>query len=146
MKLTTYAWIMAIVVFVGTLPHAVGAMFHREQPLVKEIKQRCEHTGKGNVSLSDMKRLAKRIGEQKTMAIYKSKHEWNALFTLWNKESRWDYTADNPSSSAYGIPQMLNMDEKTPMVRQIELGLKYIQHRYETPSKALAFHNRNGWY
>ena len=146
MKLTTYAWIMAIVIFVGTLPHAVGAMFHREQSHVKEIKPKCEYTGKGNVSLSDMKRLAKRIGKQQVMAIYKSKHEWNALFTLWHKESRWDYTADNPRSSAYGIPQMLNMDEKTPMVRQIELGLKYIQHRYETPSKALAFHNRHGWY
>jgi hypothetical protein len=34
----------------------------------------------------------------------------------------------------------------TPMVEQIDLGLKYIKHRYGTPSKALAFHNANGWY
>ena len=34
MKLTTYAWIMAAVVFVGTLPHAVGAMFHRQMETI----------------------------------------------------------------------------------------------------------------
>ena len=144
MKLTTYAWIMAAVVFVGTLPHAVGAMFSQGQTRLIEATATCKNLG--YVSLSDMKRLAKRIGKQEVLAIYKSQHEWKALFALWDRESRWDYTADNPRSTAYGIPQMLNMDEKTPMARQIELGLKYIQHRYDTPSKALAFHNRNGWY
>jgi hypothetical protein len=135
---------MAAVVFVGTLPHTVGAMFHRGQMQIIEATATCKNLS--YVSLTDMKRLAKRIAKHQVMTTYKSKHEWNALFTLWHKESRWDYTADNPRSSAYGIPQMLNMDEGTPMARQIELGLKYIQHRYDTPSKALAFHNRNGWY
>ena len=144
MKLTTYAWIMAAVVFVGTLPHAVGAMFSQGQTRLIEATATCKNLG--YVSLSDMKRLAKRMAKHQVLTTYKSQHEWKALFALWDKESRWDYTADNPRSSAYGIPQMLNMDEKTPMARQIELGLKYIQHRYDTPSKALAFHNRNGWY
>jgi hypothetical protein len=144
MKLTTYAWIMAAVVFVGTLPHAVGAMFQKSQAIVIGATESCKNLQ--FVSLRDMKKLAKKIGRQEALAIYKSEYEWRALFTLWNKESRWDYTADNPRSTAYGIPQMLNMDEGTPMQRQIELGLKYIQHRYETPSRALAFHNRNGWY
>jgi hypothetical protein len=93
-----------------------------------------------------MKKTAKRIGRAKVMAIYKSNYEWKSLYTLWNRESRWDYTADNPTSTAYGIPQMLNMSEKTPIDRQIDLGLKYIKSRYGSPSKALAFHNRNGWY
>ena len=144
MKLTTYAWIMAAVVFVGTLPHAVGAIFLQGQMRAVDATASCKNLSK--LSLYEMKQLAKRVAKQEVMTIYKSKHEWDSLFTLWHKESRWDYTADNPRSSAYGIPQMLNMDEKTPMVRQIELGLKYIQHRYETPSRALAFHNRNGWY
>ena len=144
MKLTTYAWIMAAVIFVGTLPHAVGAMFHRGQMQIIEATASCKNLSQ--VSLTEMKRLAKQLAKHQVMTKYKSKHEWNALFTLWHKESRWDYTADNPRSSAYGIPQMLNMDEGTPMARQIELGLKYIQHRYDTPSRALAFHNRNGWY
>jgi hypothetical protein len=133
---------MAAVVFVGTLPHAVGAMFHRQMDTAKVTP--CKDIG--HKSISEMKKLAKKIGRQEAMARYKSTHEWKSLFTLWDKESRWDYTADNPRSSAFGIPQLLKMDEDTPMPRQIELGLKYIEHRYDTPSKALAFHNRNGWY
>ena len=97
-------------------------------------------------SISQMKKMAKQIARGKVLATYKSNHEWKSLFVLWDRESRWDYTADNPRSSAYGIPQMLNMPKGTPMVKQIDLGLKYIKHRYGTPSKALAFHNANGWY
>lgn len=140
MKLTTYAWIMALVVFVGTLPHAVGAMFSVQSVNAMVHMKPCQS------SISYMKKTAKHLAHGKVMATYKSNHEWKALFTLWNKESRWDYTANNPTSSAYGIPQMLNMSEKTPMARQIDLGLKYIKVRYGSPSKALAFHNRHGWY
>ena len=146
MKLSTYAWIMALVVSVGTLPHTVGAMFSPKHINEMNRTNRVPVTPQCDPSIGYMKKVAKRIGREKVMAIYKSNHEWNALFTLWNKESRWDYTADNPTSSAYGIPQMLNMSEKTPMPRQIELGLKYIEHRYGSPTRALAFHNRNGWY
>lgn len=144
MKLTTYVWIMAFVVFVGTLPHAVGAMFLRTQISITEMVQ-CK---KPIIltSISQMKKMAKQIARGKVLATYRSNHEWKSLFILWDKESRWDYTADNPYSSAYGIPQMLDMPKNTPMVKQIDLGLKYIKHRYGTPSKALAFHNANGWY
>jgi len=144
MKLTTYAWIMAAVVFVGTLPHAVGAMFLQGQMRAIDATASCKNLS--YVSLSEMKRLAKRIAKHRVMTTYQSKYEWKALFTLWDKESRWDYTANNPHSTAYGIPQILDMDEKTPMARQIDLGLRYIQHRYGTPTRALAFHNRHGWY
>ena len=142
MKLTTYAWIMTAVIFVGTLPHAVGAMFFKTQTVIVE---RCTKPIV-LVSIYEMKKMAKQIARGKVLAIYKSNHEWKALFTLWNKESRWDYTADNPRSTAYGIPQMLKMPKDTPMTKQIDLGLKYIKHRYGSPSKALAFHNQNGWY
>lgn len=140
MKLTTYAWFMAIVVFVGTLPHAVGAMFTAQSINAMAHMKPCE------TSVHYMKKAAKQLARGKVMATYKSNHEWKSLFTLWNRESRWDYTANNPTSSAYGIPQMLKMSEKTPMARQIDLGLKYIKVRYGSPSKALAFHNRHGWY
>ena len=145
MKLTTYAWIMALVVFVGTLPHAVGAMFLRSQIYInqKSYLPRCETVV---TNLTNMKKIAKTIARGKVMAEYKSSYEWKSLFTLWNKESRWDYTANNKHSTAYGIPQMLNMKEDTPMTEQITLGLKYIKHRYGSPSKALAFHKHHGWY
>ena len=98
------------------------------------------------VTLWQMKQMAKAIGEKRVKALYRSQAEWLALHELWDRESKWDYTADNPHSSAYGIPQLLNMAKDTTIVEQINLGLKYIAHRYERPTLALAFHNRNGWY
>jgi hypothetical protein len=71
--------------------------------------------------------------------------QYRCLETLWNKESRWDPRADNPKSSAYGIPQMLKMKELDPF-KQIDLGLKYIAHKHRTPCRALAFHQSRGWY
>lgn len=138
MKLALIAGLSAIALFVGTLPHIVGAMF---SPPIREI-----FLSSCPAPIKTMKQSAKEIGKIKVMAIYHNKYEWLALFTLWNKESKWDYTAKNKKSSAFGIPQMIDMPTNTPMIRQIELGLKYIQHRYGTPTKALAFHNANGWY
>jgi hypothetical protein len=134
---------MSAVVFVGTLPHVVGAMFHKQVQII-DITETCKDLRM--TSLTEMKKIAKGIGKMEVMKEYNSKHEWKSLLELWTRESRWDYTASNPTSSAYGIPQLLKMDESTPMGRQIELGLKYIKHRYDTPSRALAFHNRNNWY
>jgi hypothetical protein len=118
-------------------------MFLERQIVVKE---KCTKPIFGTLTISEMKKMAKWIAKGKVLEQYRSNHEWQSLFTLWNRESRWDYTANNPRSSAYGIPQMLKMPEDTPMVKQIDLGLKYIKHRYGSPSRALAFHNQNGWY
>jgi len=71
--------------------------------------------------------------------------QYRCLEILWNKESRWDPRADNPKSSAYGIPQLLKMKELDPF-KQIDLGLKYINKRHSTPCKALDYHNRKGHY
>lgn len=71
--------------------------------------------------------------------------QYRCLEILWNKESRWDPRADNPKSSAYGIPQLLKLREHDPY-KQIDLGLKYIAHRYQTPCKALHVHNTKGHY
>jgi hypothetical protein len=71
--------------------------------------------------------------------------QYRCLELLWNRESRWDPRADNPKSSAYGIPQLLKMQELDPF-KQIDLGLKYISKRHSTPCKALDYHNRKGHY
>jgi hypothetical protein len=71
--------------------------------------------------------------------------EFYCLDELWFRESRWDYKAKNKRSSAYGIPQLLGLKETDPF-KQIDKGLKYIEHRYDKPCHALAFHNRKGWY
>jgi hypothetical protein len=71
--------------------------------------------------------------------------QYRCLELLWNRESRWDPRADNPKSSAFGIPQLLKMKELDPF-KQIDLGLKYISKRHSTPCKALDYHNRKGHY
>jgi len=74
------------------------------------------------------------------------KSEYKALLKLWGKESAWDHTADNPKSSAFGIPQLLNMKPTTPAPEQIARGLAYIKHRYDKPSVAWAHWRKHNWY
>jgi len=71
--------------------------------------------------------------------------EYRCLEILWTHESKWDPRANNPKSSAYGIPQLLKLKEHDPY-KQIDLGLKYIEHRHKTPCKALAYHKLKGHY
>ena len=71
--------------------------------------------------------------------------QYYCLDELWFKESRWNPKADNPKSTAYGIPQILKLKETNPF-KQIDIGLRYIEHRHGTPCKALQFHNRKGYY
>ncbi len=143
MKLRNYIFLMVLVVFVGTLPHTVGALFIQQKiiQIEREIFYHCS-----SPAMSEMKLAAREVAKIKVSVMYNSKRQWEALEELWDRESRWDYTADNPRSTAYGIPQLLKMDPRTPMVKQIDLGLKYIKHRYKTPVKALEFHNKHGWY
>lgn len=71
--------------------------------------------------------------------------EYRCLELLWDKESRWDPRADNPKSTAYGIPQLLKLKAMDPYI-QIDLGLKYIAHRYGKPCNAWSFHKKTGHY
>ena len=75
----------------------------------------------------------------------KDAKEYRCLELLWMRESRWDPRANNPKSSAYGIPQLLKLKVLDPYL-QIDLGLKYIAHRYKTPCKAWAHHLKTGHY
>lgn len=75
---------------------------------------------------------------------------WNrtqrsCIHRLFMKESRFDHLADNPKSTAYGIGQVLKETSKEPAI-QILKAYKYIEHRYTTPCRALAFHQRHNWY
>lgn len=70
------------------------------------------------------------------------------------RESKWDVFADNPTSSAYGIPQALpgnrmasfGADWQTNPATQIKWGLNYIKERYGTPCAGWSFKKANGWY
>lgn len=73
--------------------------------------------------------------------------QWDCLDQLWLHESGWDHHADNPTSTAYGIPQALPGSkmgagwQNDPKV-QIGWGLKYIKDRYSTPCGAWSFWQR----
>ena len=91
---------------------------------------------------------AQTINTYKQYAFVQLNHnfkEFYCLSDLWYKESRWDPRADNPKSTAYGIPQLLKLKANDPY-KQIDLGLKYIKHRYGTACKALDFHKKTGHY
>lgn len=70
------------------------------------------------------------------------------------RESRWNPRADNPTSSAYGIPQALpgsrmaseGADWRTNPATQIRWGLKYVKERFGTPCAAWSFKRAHGWY
>ena len=73
------------------------------------------------------------------------------LHTLWVRESNWNPKSQN--GSHYGIPQLKNKAVKQMNgFAQVDIGLKYIQHRYSLPCNALAFWNDKkkttgrGWY
>lgn len=80
--------------------------------------------------------------------------EFVCLVNLWNRESRWNYRAENRSSGAYGIPQALpgkkmasaGADWQDNPETQIDWGIGYISKRYKTPCRAWQHSEDVGWY
>jgi len=83
-----------------------------------------------------------------------SSDQMSCLDPLWEGESGWRVDADNPYSSAYGIPQALpgskmasaGDDWATNPATQIRWGLGYISERYGSPCSAWGFKQSHGWY
>ena len=71
--------------------------------------------------------------------------EYVCLNHIWTKESNWNPKSDNPTSTAFGIAQMLNEKSKNP-IRQIDNGLRYIKERYGQPCAAWKFWQKHYWY
>lgn len=113
-----------------------------------------------------IKGTTKEIGQKMAAERGWSGEEWICLEKLWDRESGWKETADNPKSTAYGIPQALlgdhkeNIDKNYPGYYegtvqkpsggkpdvQIRWGLDYIAGRYKTPCRAWSHSEGNGWY
>ena len=80
--------------------------------------------------------------------------EFSCLQSLWNRESGWNYQAENASSGAYGSPQALPGSKMSSVAgdwatnpsTQITWGMQYIQGRYGTPCSAWAHSESVGWY
>ena len=72
--------------------------------------------------------------------------QWKCLSKIIYRESRWHVNSKNKHSSAYGLFQILNLPEGTPIRVQVEKGIKYIRERYDDPCSALKHHDYHGWY
>jgi hypothetical protein len=80
-------------------------------------------------------------------------NEFSCLESLWGKESGWNPDAQNPTSTAYGIPQFLDstwagtgIAKTSDGYRQIDAGLIYINNRYGSPCAAWGHSQANNWY
>ena len=82
--------------------------------------------------------------------------QFDCLDALWQHESDWDPSAENPSSGAYGIAQALpagkmasvGADWMSNPITQVTWGLQYIETRYGSACNAWAFWLRHypHWY
>ncbi len=159
----------------------VGDQYHAE--IVSAVKNNGQLTISNSGSCSPVateggggdSEANKLLGQQLAADKGFAGSEWACLLELWTRESGWNQAADNPKSSAYGIPQALmgvhkaNIDASYPgyydaevqvtpgekatynytggdPVVQIKWGLDYINGRYRTPCAALAFHDAEGNY
>ena len=79
--------------------------------------------------------------------------QWGYFDDLIYRESSWRSTAQNPSSTAFGLAQFLDStwalvdcEKTTEPDEQIRCGVEYVKEVYGTPRKAIIHHNENNWY
>ena len=80
--------------------------------------------------------------------------QFKYLNLLWEAESSWNVSAENPSTGAYGIPQAVpgskmsavGPDWQTDAATQIRWGLSYISAAYGSPRSAWEHEVSCGWY
>ncbi|WP_304455718.1 lytic transglycosylase domain-containing protein [Nocardiopsis sp. YSL2] len=122
-----------------------------EGPAIEEEVEEEEETETPSVPAGSAKEIALEL----VLAEGWSSDQFSGcLEPLWEKESNWNHTAENPSSGAYGIPQSLpgskmsshGDDWRTNPATQIAWGIDYIKGRYGTPCDAWSHSQSVGWY
>ncbi|MCV3315672.1 tape measure protein [Pediococcus ethanolidurans] len=79
---------------------------------------------------------------------------YNAMNTIISAESGWNVHAQNPTSSAYGIPQALpgskmasaGKDWRDNAITQLKWMKGYVKGRYGSANAALSFRKAHNWY
>lgn len=79
--------------------------------------------------------------------------QYSCLAKLIGKESAWKSEAQNPTSTASGLGQLLDstydrlgMEKSNSGVAQLVATLSYIHRRHVTPCGAWKHFQKNGWY
>ena len=105
------------------------SIIYKERPILKQV---------------DAKQLAKKL---------LTKKEYSCLSKLLGKESAWKSSAKNPTSSAKGIGQLLDvtyrnlgMKHTEASVPQLVATLAYIHRRHLTPCNAWEFFKQKNYY
>lgn len=131
-------------------PAPAPAQAERQAPAQAEAPAPAPAPAAPMVSVGGVKGIA----QQQLAARGMGADQFRCLDQLWTRESGWNYTAANPRSGAYGIPQALpgskmasaGADWRTNPATQIAWGLNYIAGRYGTPCGALSHSHSVGWY
>lgn len=107
----------------------------------------------GLVSLDGVSGSNREMGKQMAERAGWTGGQWTSLDNLWTKESGWNHLAQNPTSTAFGIPQFLDttwaevgIAKTSDPKKQIQAGIKYIQGRYGDANAAWAHSVANNWY
>jgi TP901 family phage tail tape measure protein len=131
----------------GATDKQFGLHFHI--PDDKIVEGSANWDGTGEQASGNVQQLVKAVASKYG---WDGGSEWNALYALIQKESSWNPTAQNPTSSAYGLFQFLNSTwgpyggKTSNATLQAQYGLRYIQGRYGDPIGAWAFHRAHNWY
>jgi membrane-bound lytic murein transglycosylase MltF len=82
-----------------------------------------------------------------------NKEQFLCLTKLIGKESAWNPKAENPTSTASGLGQLLDstvsslgMKKSDSAVSQLVATLSYISRRHSHPCGAWKHFQKNGWY
>ena len=121
----------SMVVNAGFAPQSAipASIIYKERPLLEQV---------------EAKQLARHLLNQK---------QFSCLTKLLGKESAWNEKAKNPSSSARGIGQLLDvtyrnlgMKHTEASVPQLVATLAYIHRRYVTPCNAWDHFKKKNYY
>lgn len=123
---------------------------------VKRAKTAPLRTNKTQILHEDFKASRSRKAKVKILKQYTkfiamrdynyTEKQYHKLVAIWTQESQWNWKAKNPTSNAYGIPQVRWTEPILDPFVQILKGLDYVYNRYGNADRAYAFKLKNGWY
>ena len=124
--------------------HTIEAMAAERQAAAQAAQAAAAEEARANAGPEDFRAYAKdKVGAS----------QFSCLDKLWKRESGWRNTAQNPSSTAYGIAQLLDstwaytgVDKTSDGFLQVDAGLTYIESAYGSPCSAWAHSEATGWY
>lgn len=135
--------------YIGSIPKAVGGgLWDSFTEWIPSLFPGGDGGDAGNIDTSGVAGSNIQIGQELAKRAGWTGGEWEALKQLWHNESGWNNNAQNPASTAYGIPQFLDStwatvgyQKTSDAATQIAAGIKYIKQRPDyagSPSRALA--------